>query len=209
MQATLPSIKNRKAVSDIKTKKTKNFFSRVKQIKFDESTISVVLGLLVLFSVIYLVVNYFKNRNLGETIPAQKTENTVTPQKGNTYTVVKGDTLWNIAENAYGSGFNWTDIATENKIANANSIDEGQILNIPEVESKVATVSEFGKLTNEETTDTATATDDTYTVVRGDCLWDIAVKSYGDGYKWVEIAKTNGLVHPNLIHTGNVLTLPR
>ena len=197
-------------MSDIKTKKTKNSFSKIRNIKFNESTISVVLGLLVLFSVIYLVVNYFKNRNLGETIPAQNTETTVTPQKGKSYTVAKGDTLWGIAENAYGSGFNWTDIAQENGFINPNNITEGQTLAVPEVESKTATVSEFGKLANDTTTETTVSvTNDTYTVVRGDCLWDIAVKSYGDGYKWVEIAKANKLVHPNLIHAGNVLTLPR
>lgn len=150
-----------------------------------------------LLSVIYLVINYFKNRNIGETVPAQKTESTI-PQKGNLYTVTKGDTLWSIAENAYSSGYNWTDIADANNIADPNNIDEGQILEIPEVESKTITISEFGKLT-----------DDTYTVVKGDSLWDIAVRSYGDGYKWVAIAEANNLVHPNIIHAGNVLTLPR
>jgi nucleoid-associated protein YgaU len=45
--------------------------------------------------------------------------------------------------------------------------------------------------------------------VKGDSLWKIAVRAYGDGYKWVSIAKANKLVNPNLIHSGNVLTLPR
>ena len=47
-----------------------------------------------------------------------------------------------------------------------------------------------------------------YTVVSGDTLWGVATDQYGDGYKWVEIAKTNALVNPDLIHPGNVLTLP-
>jgi nucleoid-associated protein YgaU len=50
---------------------------------------------------------------------------------------------------------------------------------------------------------------DKYTVVKGDSLWTIAERAYGDGYKWVEIAKENKLVNPNVIHTGNVFTLPR
>ena len=50
---------------------------------------------------------------------------------------------------------------------------------------------------------------DSYTVVKGDNLWSIAVRAYGDGYKWTEIAKANKLVHPSLIHPGNDLTLPR
>lgn len=49
----------------------------------------------------------------------------------------------------------------------------------------------------------------TYTVVRGDNLWNIAVRAYGDGYRWVDIAEANNLVNPDIIHTGNVFTIPR
>jgi len=50
---------------------------------------------------------------------------------------------------------------------------------------------------------------DTYTVVHGDNLWTIAVKAYGNGYKWSQIANANKLVHPGIIHAGNVLQIPR
>lgn len=50
---------------------------------------------------------------------------------------------------------------------------------------------------------------DTYTVVRGDTLWDIAERAYGDGFKWKEIAEANDLVNPSLIHRGNEFTIPR
>ena len=33
----------------------------------------------------------------------------------------------------------------------------------------------------------------TYTLKEGEGLWDVAVMYYGDGYKWVEIAKANNL----------------
>ena len=52
-------------------------------------------------------------------------------------------------------------------------------------------------------------TANTYTVVRGDNLWNIAVRAYGDGFKWTEIAKANNLANPSLIHSGNVFKLPR
>ena len=48
-----------------------------------------------------------------------------------------------------------------------------------------------------------------YTIVHGDTLWDIACRAYGDCYAWTKIAAANKLEHPDLIHAGNVLTLPR
>jgi len=52
------------------------------------------------------------------------------------------------------------------------------------------------------------STDRQYTVVKGDTLWDISVKRYNNGYRWVEIARMNGLKHPDVIHPGNVLLMP-
>ena len=49
----------------------------------------------------------------------------------------------------------------------------------------------------------------TYTVQKGDTLWDISVRAYGDGYRWVEIAEANNLANPDLIHSGNEFVLPR
>ncbi len=49
----------------------------------------------------------------------------------------------------------------------------------------------------------------TYTVVAGDYLWEIAERAYGDAYKWVEIANANNLSNPDLIFVGTKLTLPR
>ena len=49
----------------------------------------------------------------------------------------------------------------------------------------------------------------TYSVQKDDNLWNIAIRAYGDGYRWPEIAKENDLVNPGIIHSGNILTLPR
>lgn len=48
-----------------------------------------------------------------------------------------------------------------------------------------------------------------YTVQKGDYLWDIAVRAYGDGYRWVDIARANNLSNPDIIHSGNVFAIPR
>lgn len=50
----------------------------------------------------------------------------------------------------------------------------------------------------------------TYTVQKGDCLWNIAKKYYGDGSKYVDICNANKskIQNANLIHPGQVLILP-
>lgn len=51
----------------------------------------------------------------------------------------------------------------------------------------------------------------TYTVVAGDSLSKIAKREYGDASKWPKIydANRDQIKNPDLIHPGQVLTLPR
>ena len=51
----------------------------------------------------------------------------------------------------------------------------------------------------------------TYTVKKGDCLWNIAKKFYGSGAKYTVIYNANkGVIgsNPNLIYPGQVYTIP-
>ena len=50
----------------------------------------------------------------------------------------------------------------------------------------------------------------TYTVKRGDCLWNIAKRFYGNGAKYTRIydANTNKIANPNLIYPGQVFVIP-
>lgn len=50
----------------------------------------------------------------------------------------------------------------------------------------------------------------TYTVVKGDCLWSIAKKLFGNGTRWREIYNLNRdkISNPNLIYPGQVLVIP-
>lgn len=51
----------------------------------------------------------------------------------------------------------------------------------------------------------------TYTVVKGDCLWNIAKKFYGSGAQYTVIYNANTAVigsNPNLIYPRQVLTIP-
>ncbi len=206
----------------------------LKTFKLNESTVSMVLGAVVILIVGILVVNYFKKSDEGDTFIAETTQETSeSPQEGKKYVVKEGDTLWSIAEEAYGDGFSWTKIAEANDLSLQSSIEEGQELDIPdlgmtseesqmadeeeEMEEPVAMEEETQKETlmksEEETEAEAMSqveiTGDTYTVVHGDNLWKISERAYGTGFKWVEIARENNLANPNLIHAGNVLKLPR
>ena len=64
--------------------------------------------------------------------------------------------------------------------------------------------------TRETTNSPAPASAKAYTVVAGDCLWNIAKRFYGDGSKYTVIANANKdiIKSPNLIYPGQVLTIP-
>ena len=48
---------------------------------------------------------------------------------------------------------------------------------------------------------------ETWTVKRGDTLWDIACTLWGDGAKWRAIAQKNGITDPRKLQVGRVLAL--
>lgn len=167
-----------------------------------------ILGLLVVVIVGTLVVKYLKN-DRGLVPQGTETQNNSIERVNKTHKVAKGESLWMIAEEYYGDGFKWVDIATENKLANASIIETDQELIIPEIgvdaeQPEIATADNTQKLESVNAITSAT-----YEVVKGDSLWKIAVRAYGDGYKWVEIAKANKITNPNVIYKGNVLALPR
>ncbi len=62
----------------------------------------------------------------------RETTTAPTPVTTETYTVVKGDSLWKIAKYYYGDGSKYTEILKANSdISNANLIYPGQVLTIP------------------------------------------------------------------------------
>jgi len=196
----------------------------LKQIKLREDTISMVIGALVVIVVGIIVVNFFRSRDTGDTLPTGVT----TEEQATTHTVARGETLWDIAITHYNDGFRWVDIRDANALADANDIEVGMELIIPDIERAEdrfmagATPQEEDPAKPEEPpapspeTETADAPQDeveiagdVYTVVRGDNLWTIAERTYGNGFRWVDIAKANDLANPSIIHAGNQLQLPR
>jgi nucleoid-associated protein YgaU len=82
-----------------------------------------------------LVVNYFRDKN-SQTLPeALTTETPNSVEVGKNYKVEKGETLWSISEDAYGSGYNWMDIYKANnlkyKLTQPNLIHPGNVLVLP------------------------------------------------------------------------------
>lgn len=173
-----------------------------------ESYISMLLGLLVVIVVGILIFNFFQAKKqegkptegeitTGEEIKAREEVSLPTTHK-----VTVGESLWAIAEKYFGSGYNWVDIAKENNLKSPDYIEVGQELNIPKVEKRLP-------ITGTPTPLTPSITGGTYTVVRGDSLWNIALRAYGDGFAWTKIAQANNLANPDLIHAGNVFVIPR
>lgn len=169
-----------------------------------ESYVSLVLGIAVVLVVGVLVYNFIQNRGQQAPTSSKPTdeEKMSTSTPGGNHTVTAGETLWSISEKYYKTGYNWGDIKTANSLTNADDIKEGQSLVIP----VVTPIMPEGQVAGG--TSVLQPAVKTYTVVRGDTLWAIAVGQYGDGYKWPEIARANKLANPDLIHSGNVLTLP-
>jgi nucleoid-associated protein YgaU len=145
-----------------------------------------------------------------------------TDKDNNIWIVQKGESLWTIAEKKYTSGYNWVDIAKANKLADPSDIHVGDRLILPSVEPKATTivvkpsVVPVAHVSNDQknttivnNNNTNKITGNSYTVARGDNLWNIAVRAYGDGYKWTTIAQANNLASPGVIFSGNHLKIPR
>lgn len=175
-----------------------------KKLSNPDSLVSLFLGIAVVAVIVVMIFNYIKEKKATDNTQADaKTEKNATASAtATTHTVAVGDTLWSIATAKIGSGYNWVDIRDANKLTNADRIEVGQQLVIPAVAKR-----EPGQI-EAATVEVKRPADGKYTVVKGDTLWKIATAVYGTGFRWSEIAKANNLSNPNLIFSGNVLTLP-
>ena len=184
-------------------KSSRRFFSRI---KLNESYLSLFLGVLVVVIMAIVITSFMKfnnSSNKGKQTSSTHTVSTTTlPEK---YTVLPGDSLWTISEKIYGSGYNWTDIAEANNIADPDTIIEGTQLSIPDVKA----IMPSPEVVQASIPGQEEITGESYTVVEGDNLWDISVRAYGDGFQYLEIAKANNLTNPSLIFSGNVFKITR
>jgi len=177
----------------------------------------IVLAAVVLAIIGLLIFNFVSGRPAPqpETViptPLPKQEEVIT-EKGKvtlptTYTVVKGDHLGKISQRFYNRGDLWPAIAKENNLSNPSLIEAGTKLNIPNLtDAQKITILDIAPKEKGQ------ITGNTYVVQRGDTLWDVAQRAYGNGFEWTRINDANQIGRlPNgnpLIHAGNVLVIPR
>jgi nucleoid-associated protein YgaU len=187
-----------------KTTRNNNLDHFASQIKLGESYTSLLLGAIVVVVGLILVLTLLKHRtSLTQQTGSSSTINNEQNAKNRSYTVKSGDDLWHIAQSTYGSGYNWTDIAQANSLSTPSVLYTGTKLTIPNVKPKEKTSDTVNTQVQNKITGTS------YTVVEGDYLWDIAVRAYGDGFKWTDIAKANNIANPDIIYSGTNLKLPR
>lgn len=202
---------------------TTNYLERLeKEIQSNQSRVSMILGVLIILVIGILVFNYF-NKNKASLGPAQQTQqeqDVSANQLPGKYTVKEGDTLFTIAEKYYQNGAQYTAIAKENNLTNADQIEAGQVLQIPKLETAQVEVSPQPSVSPTDEAPLGTGggnttiwgtriEGNTYTVVEGDWLSTIAGRTYGDIMAYEKIAKANNIQDPNHIEPGMVLTIPR
>ena len=171
-----------------KHKKKSGFF------KSREDVVSMFLGLVVVVAVVGFIVNFIEKRKGSVDVPGvsndikiekNNLETNIASVDGENYvTVKKGDSLWKIAVMQYNDGYKWVEIAKVNNLNNPNVISDGDKLLLP----KIKNVDTKTKI-EEDTVALNKKTE--YVVVKGDSLWKIATKVYGDGYQWTKIWQDN------------------
>lgn len=204
-------------------KTTSSYLSRIESdVSSNQSRLNMVLGALIILVVGILIFNYF-NRNKPDLGPAQTTtqesqQDVSVENLPGKYTVKEDDTLFTIADKYYKDGYQYTEIAKANNLANVDLLETGQILEIPKLNLTQTNPSPTMVTQPDlsEGTDGGNTTiwgprieTNSYTVAEGDWLSTISARAYGDIMAYQKIAQANNITNPDLIEVGQVLTIPR
>lgn len=140
------------------------------------------------------------------------------------YTIKKGDTLEVIAKRELGSKSKVSEILKANEGLNPRKLVPGKTILIPR--DSAGTASPMGGSTETEkhseakplsstfeptpSSGSQSGASDSYVVVKGDTLWKVAKKTYGDGNKWKKIfdANRNQLPNADALRPGMKLKIP-
>lgn len=183
--------------------------------KLRENYLSVALGVLVFLVALTLV---FRSGDAQKDDANKMEDDTKLAEQ--TYVVQLGDSVSSIAKEQMGSMDYADEIIAANKLENPDALEVGMKLTLPVFEDNDAddkatvtpmmTPAEKGDVNGDGAMmKKAAITGDTYTVQKGDHLWEIAVRAYGDGNKYTTIIEANTLRNPDRLEEGTVLKLPR
>lgn len=116
-----------------------------------------------------------------------------------THRVVAGDDLWSIAEQHYGDGTRWRQVAAENHISDVTHLEVGAELRLPGLTVAPSEVRDGSPSAARE-----------HVVAPGESLSQIAADELGERERWPEIQQLNeSLVSdPDVVQPGWRLTLP-
>ena len=138
-----------KKIAAIKTAAASKEIRTIKKNPWAESYISLLLGVIFVIAGVIALASFLKSPHskqitatsivvttapkitIEQTKPTSNENQTFPTNLPKTYTVKADDDLWHIAENIYGSGYNWVDIAKANNLTNPGLIFKGQVLTIP------------------------------------------------------------------------------
>ena len=178
-----------------------------RSLKSPDAVLSMIIGLAVVLAIGFAIINTIKLSNvrkqeeLKKIEEQNKLEETKLPRD---HSVKEGENLWVISETYYKTGYNWVDIRDANKLENPDLIYPEQILTIPDVKPRFPE----GDITATAASTTAPK-HTSYTIVKGDTLWDISMREYETNYRWPDIATNNQIPNPDLIYPDTILQLPR
>lgn len=186
--------------------------------KWQENFTGLILAAVVIVVIGLLVFNYLSGRDGQPTGPTpQKETPTQAPGKESgfqpvplptTHKVSAGDSLAKLSLRYYNSTDFWPGLAKINQLDKPSLIEPNQEIKIPqEQDVQNVTVEDLAPK------DQGPITGNSYTVQYGDTLAKIAQRAYGDWSQWHRIDEANHVGRlPNsnpLIHSGNVLVIPR
>lgn len=142
VKSSKPKPKSKKTSNNLQASNQAFSFNEIrKQIKLDESYVSLVLGFLVVIVIFIAAIFFLKGEKIvnEKDLSTSPTPNvsgsaTVSPAsnaKGKIYVMQENESLWDIAVREYGDGFAYTRIIEANNFENPDYVPPGTKIIIP------------------------------------------------------------------------------
>ncbi len=121
-------------------KKDQSILDEIQNLNITKSYTSLAYGVVTVVVLFILVVVGIRTFSNQESVDITD-DSAVTQAQGDRYIVKSGQTLWDISEEVYGTGFEWERIALANRLQNPGEITEGSELVIPRISDDDSTAT--------------------------------------------------------------------